>query len=167
MPTWSGLTVAKSATWRVSVLNSRTLPALVVTAPHDTRPACRRPPEHAGRACKTHGGEAGTHRAPGPLRRSCDTCRTRAAAGILYRGLAVTSPPAVVAFADFADPRKNAPGCCQNLTQSRQPAMVGGSVHDADLLVTDRSASPASEVQFMHGRPNPNTQNSPIGAASA
>src|SRR5215469_11297462 len=88
MPTWSGLTVAKSATWRVSVLNSRTLPALVVTAPHDTRPACRRPPEHAGRACKTHGGEAGTHRAPGPLRRSCDTCRTRAAAGIGYRGLA-------------------------------------------------------------------------------
>ena len=81
--------------------------------------------------------------------------------------LQVTSPPGVVAFADFADPRKNAPGCCQNLTQSRQPAMVGGSVHDADLLVTDRSASPASEVQFMHGRPNPNTQNSPIGAASA
>src|SRR5215469_524205 len=39
MPTWGGLTGAKSATWRVRVLNSRTPTALVVTAPHDTRPA--------------------------------------------------------------------------------------------------------------------------------
>src|SRR5579875_320548 len=37
MPTRGGLTGAKSATWRVSVLNNRTLPPLLITAPHDTR----------------------------------------------------------------------------------------------------------------------------------
>src|SRR5258706_4157954 len=147
MPAWGGLTGAKSATWRVSVLNSRTPPALVVTAPHDTRPACRRPPTHAGRACKTHNGEMGTQRAPGPLRRSCNPCRTRAAAGIGYRG------PAAL-------------GCYQDLTLSRQRTMVGGSVHHADLFVTERSARLAAGGQIMHGRPNPDTPDFPFRAMS-
>jgi hypothetical protein len=48
----------------------------------------------------------------------------------------VTSLPGVVAFVGFADPSKNAPGCYQDLTLSRQRPMVGGSVHDAELRVT-------------------------------
>src|SRR5215470_6912997 len=46
MPTWGGLAGAKSATSRVSVLNSRIRPALAVTAPHDT------PQRAAGRQLK-------------------------------------------------------------------------------------------------------------------
>jgi hypothetical protein len=42
----------------------------------------------------------------------------------------------VVAFVDFADPWKHALGCYQDLTLSRQRPMVGGSIHDAELRVT-------------------------------
>jgi hypothetical protein len=51
--------------------------------------------------------------------------------------LQVTSLPGVVTFVGFADSRKNALGCYQDLTLSRQRTMVGGSIHDTDLFVTE------------------------------
>jgi catechol 2,3-dioxygenase-like lactoylglutathione lyase family enzyme len=49
----------------------------------------------------------------------------------------VTSLPGVVAFIDFADPWGNALGFYQDLAPSGEQPVVGGSVHDRELFVTE------------------------------
>lgn len=49
----------------------------------------------------------------------------------------VTSLPGVVAFVDFADPWGNTLGFYQDLAPSGQQPVVGGSVHDRDLFISE------------------------------
>lgn len=76
------------------------------------------------------------------------TCRVRFGVGdvraarerLAGRGVEVspvTSLPGVVAFVDFADPWGNTLGFYQDLAPSGQQPVVGGSVHDRDLFISE------------------------------